>query len=136
MAAYEQTLCWQCQNTNRHKCPWFDPDNPQPVPGWVAEPRTMYRGQQTYLVRECPKFDPMPPRKAVPTRTSLPGVPRKKPVKNVFRGVHRGVRHWVARINHKGQSYYLGYFKSFEKAVAARLAAEEAIARGEEPCKQ
>lgn len=128
MAKYEQTLCWQCQNTNRFKCPWFNPDSPQPVPGWVAEPRTMYRGQQTYLVRECPKFEPKPDRK-----------PRRRPPVNPdgdVRGVHRGVRHWVARINYKGRSYYLGYFKSKEKAIAARLAAEEAIARGEEPCKQ
>lgn len=101
MAKYEQTLCWQCQNTNRHKCSWFDPDNPQPVPGWVAELRPVkgVKGD-SYMVRECPNFDPIPKSKPLP----------KAPVRTEStRGVHRGVRHWVARISYKGQRYYLGY---------------------------
>jgi transposase InsO family protein len=85
----------------------------------------MYRGQQTYLVRERPKFKPKPDRK-----------PRRWPTANPdgdFRGVHRGKRNWRAVINHQGKRYHLGYFTTEEKAIAARLAAEEAIKRGEIP---
>ena len=52
-------------------------------------------------------------------------------------GCHPGVRrrdcYWIARITHKGKHYHLGYFKTEEKAIAARRAAEEAIKRGEIP---
>ena len=40
---------------------------------------------------------------------------------------------WVAFINSKKKKYHLGSFATYEEAVAARKAAEEAIARGEEP---
>lgn len=197
----ESTLCWKCKNTNRFKCPWFNPANPQPVPGWVAEPRVMYRGVQSYLVKECPKFDPEPPREERREYMPVSGVTgvrwdptaerwdvrinsrgkqyylgmyaslldaiaarkaaekevargeepqRKEPQRKEqpqredlrrdeitspddCRGVHRRARHWVARLSSNGKRYYLGYFKTKEEAIAARKAAKEAIARGEEP---
>lgn len=63
------TLCWDCANTNRFKCTWFDPDNQQPVPGWVAEMNTV-RSQRwdgtaypvdliSYHVYRCPNFEPV-----------------------------------------------------------------------------
>lgn len=63
------TLCWDCANTNRFKCTWFDPDNPQPVPGWIAEMNTV-RSQRldgtayavnliSYHVYQCPNFEPI-----------------------------------------------------------------------------
>ena len=124
--AEQPTLCWECKNTNTYDCPWFNPDDPQPVPGWVAEPRTMYSGSDTYLVKECPKFEPMPPRTVLPPPPAVgsPGVSRKK-TKWGFR--------WEATLMHQRKSYYLGSYKTAEEAVAARLAAEAAIARGEEP---
>ena len=122
----QSTICWECKNTNKYDCPWFNPDDPQPVPGWVAEPRTMYSGSDTYLVKECPKFEPLPPRTVLspPPAVSIPGVSRKK--------TKWGIR-WEATLMHQRKSYYLGSYKTAEEAVAARLAAEEAVARGEEP---
>lgn len=119
------TLCWGCKNTNRFKCPWFNPADPQPVPGWVAEPRVMYRGVQSYLVKECPKFEPEPPREERREYMPVSGV--------------TGVRwdptadRWDVRINSRGNQYYLGRYASLLDAIAARKAAEKAIARGEEP---
>ena len=251
------TLCWGCQNTSRFKCSWFDPDNQQPVPGWVAEPKYVNGVGETYHVIECPNFSPILPDE-LPTECTRPYVPgiyyradlgswcavihrnkrnywlgvydneqdaiearraaeralakgeepkrprnakvcgvnalkwgkwsakvyyqgqqmhlgtfdteqaaiearraaedaiergeepqrkcqqreapqRKAPQRKAplrpedYRGITRGSRHWVARITHNGKMYYLGYFKTPEKAIAARRAAEEAIARGEEP---
>lgn len=123
----QPTICWGCKNTNRFDCPWFNPDDPQPVPGWVAEPREMYSGATTYLVKECPKFEPMPPRKAPPPPppgVGIQGVSRKRK--------KEGIR-WEARIMRENKNYYLGTFKTAEEANEARLAAEAAIARGEEP---
>jgi hypothetical protein len=117
---YELTLCWGCKNTHKDKCSWFNPDDPQPVPGWVAERQVKSRIGETFLVKECPKFDPMAPREPVYTGTALHGV------------VRRGAS-WVAFINSKKKKYHLGSFATYEEAVAARKAAEEAIARGEEP---
>lgn len=53
---HQVTLCWFCQNTNRFDCPWFNPDDPQPVPGWVAELRPKCRIGESFLVKECPNF--------------------------------------------------------------------------------
>lgn len=120
MAEYEQTLCWRCKNTNRHKCSWFNPADPQPVPGWVAEPQVKSVVGETYLVRECPNFEPEPPRVPVYCGPVIPGV----------------LRHgsgWVAVIYRKKKRYHLGSFSTYEAAVAARKAAEEAAARGAEP---
>ena len=64
MAEYTPSLCWQCNNTNRHKCSWFNPADPQPAPGWVAERRVRPLLGETYTVTECPNFVPEPPRKA------------------------------------------------------------------------
>ena len=121
----QPTLCWKCKNTNRFDCPWFDPADPQPVPGWVAEPREMYSGSTTYLVKECPKFEPEPPREiaAPPLGENVPGVQRRA----------TSGEWWEARIMRGSKNYSLGCFKTQEQAIAARRAAEEAIARGEEP---
>lgn len=130
MAEHESTLCWDCKNTNRHKCSWFNPADPQPVPGWVAELRPKSMIGESYMVKECPNFDPEPKRDAPPPPPglSVPGVQRRKTKAGVF---------WVARITRGTKYYHLGNFTSMEKATAARLAAEEAIARGEEPkCKR
>lgn len=126
MAEHESTLCWECKNTNRHKCSWFNPADPQPVPGWVAELRPKSMIGESYMVKECPNFDPEPKREAPPPPPglSVPGVQRKKTKAGVF---------YVARITRGAKNYHLGTFTSLEKATAARLAAEEAIARGEEP---
>ena len=140
----QPTLCWGCTNTNRHKCSWFNPDNPQPVPGWVAELRPKSRIGESYLVKECPKFEPEPVRKTPePVRKPPEPKPERKARRHTpyktsssYPGVQEKKHHWVARIAYKGQRYYLGYFKTEEEAIAARKAAEEAIARGETPCKQ
>lgn len=126
MAEYESTLCWECKNTNRHKCSWFNPADPQPVPGWVAELRPKSMIGESYMVKECPNFDPEPKREAPPPPPglSVPGVQRRKTKAGVF---------WVARITRGAKNYHLGTFTSLEKATAARRAAEEAIDRGEEP---
>lgn len=120
------TLCWRCKNTNRFDCTWFNPNDPQPVPGWVAEPREMYSGSTTYLVKECPKFEPEQPRvvPAYAAGVSIPGVQRRVTKTGIF---------WEARIMHKGENYYLGRYIFQEDATAARQAAERAVARGELP---
>ncbi len=58
-------LCVTCQNTSRYKCSWFDPDNPQPVEGWVATPtikRFRSEGRiydyESYHITECPNYIP------------------------------------------------------------------------------
>lgn len=118
------SLCWGCKNTSRDKCSWFDPADPQPVPGWVAERHVRSRIGETYTVLECPNFDPEPPREAPPA--PIPPEP-------VVHGVCRNGKGWAARITKKGKYYHLGSFETEEEAVAARRAAEEALARGEEP---
>lgn len=120
---YELTLCWSCDNTNRHKCSWFNPNDPQPVPGWVAERQVKSRIGETFTVKECPNYAPMAPREPVYTGPTIPGV------------VRRGTS-WVAFINSKKKKYHLGSFATYEEAVAARKAAEAALARGEEPQSQ
>lgn len=126
MAEYESSLCWECKNTNRHKCSWFNPANPQPVPGWVAERHDKSRIGESYLVKECPKFEPEAPREVQPVlpRASIPGVQLKMTNDGTY---------WVANIMHKRKRYYLGCFPSENEAAAARWAAEAAIKRGEEP---
>ncbi len=117
------SLCWKCKNTNRFDCSWFDPDNPQPVPGWEAELIPKHRMEETYLVKACPKFDPETPRGPTPTKREKPEV----------RGLFPQGNSWVAVIRHKKKKYYLGSFPTYEEAAQARLAAEDAIKRGEEP---
>ena len=90
------TLCWDCANTNRFKCTWFDPDDPQPVPGWVATPTIVHsqRGDtfgliktslRSYIVHRCPNFEPM---------SDTPYMcDTSKPVKNLDTGeVYRSVK--------------------------------------------
>lgn len=117
------SLCWKCKNTNRFDCPWFDPDNPQPVPGWVAELVPKHRIEETYLVKECPKFEPESQREPTPAKRE----------KTEVRGIFSQGNNWVAVIRHKKKKYYLGSFPTYEEAAQARLAAEGAIKRGEEP---
>lgn len=182
---YESTLCWECKNTDRFKCPWFNPADPQPVPGWVAERRVRPLLGETYTVKECPNFEPEPPREVQHTFVPTSGVrgvtwdvatsrwevriqghgkkyylgryvslakaiavrrdaeraiargddPRHVTVVRTmgYPGVYRGKRTWTARITYKGVNYYLGHFKTEARAIEARKAAEEAIARGEVP---
>lgn len=52
------TLCWNCKNTNRYKCSWFNPKKPTPVPGWIAE-RTTNCKYESYRVIDCPNFSPI-----------------------------------------------------------------------------
>ena len=120
MAQYEQTLCWGCKNTDRHKCSWFNPADPQPVPGWVAEPRVKSVIGETYLVKECPNFEPEPPRVPVYCGPTIPGV-------------RRHGSGWEALLYRNKKRYHLGSFPTYEAAAAARKAAEAAVARGEDP---
>lgn len=119
----ELSLCWYCKNTNRFKCSWFNPVNPQPVPGWVAELRHVkgVKGD-SYRVKECPNFDQVapPPEQRPPHHIGV------TPTKEGY---------WQARIYWRRRDYYLGHFKTEQDAIAARKAAEEAIKRGEEPCR-
>lgn len=120
MAEYESTLCWGCKNTNRFKCSWFNPVDPQPVPGWVAEVRVKSMIGETYLVKECPNFDPEPPREPVYCGPTIPGV-------------RRNGGGWEARLYRNKKSYHIGSFSTYEAAAAAVKAAKEAVARGGEP---
>lgn len=115
------TLCWGCKNTNRFKCSWFNPTDPQPVPGWTATPKKVIGiSGTTYHVKACPNFDPLD----LPQESDkVAGVSLKRD------------GYWQARINWKGRPYYLGAYKNKEAAIAARKAAEESIKRGEEPCR-
>lgn len=123
--SHPPTLCWECKNTNRFKCPWFNPDNPQPVPGWTAEKQYKKGVGDTYYVTACPNFLPVDPR---PVEEPLLKVPKIQGVRyNPWAGK------WLAEITRRGKYYYLGQFSKREDAIAARRAAEVARARGEEP---
>lgn len=119
--AHPMTLCWGCQNTNRHKCSWFDPDNQQPVPGWTAEKDYRNGVGDTYHVTACPNFLPGDQPAGV-NQPSTPGVYYRPDLGN-----------WCATIYRNNRSYWLGSFDRQQDAIAARRAAEEAFARGEEP---
>ena len=62
----DTTLCWDCQNTHKDKCSWFNPDDPRPVKGWNATPtvnryrvgRNEYE-THSYHVIDCPNYKPM-----------------------------------------------------------------------------
>ena len=124
------SLCWFCENTNRVDCSWFDPDNPQPVPGWVAELRPLARIDESYRVKECPNFKPQHPQED-PAPVAQPVV--EGPLRGVFKRKTTCSTAWSARIMKDGKYYHLGSFATMEEANAARLAAEEAIKRGEVP---
>lgn len=122
----QPTLCWGCKNANRFKCSWFNPANPQPVPGWTAVLRKVHGVKgDSYLVKECPNFAPEPPRDGRPNTTPSSGVA----------GVvwYAEAGQWEARICANGKKYYLGRYVSLQEAIAARRAAERALARGREP---
>ena len=74
---HEMTLCWSCKNTHKDKCSWFNPDDPQPVPGWVAELRPKQRIGESYMVKECPNYDPETSRVPAYNGAAIPGVQRK-----------------------------------------------------------
>lgn len=112
---HPMTLCWGCQNTSRHKCSWFDPDNPQPVPGWTAEQSYVSRIGDSYHVVACPNFLPL-------NQLKVPGVSYKPESGK-----------WRVQIGRGGKYYHMGMFSKKEDAIAARRAAEESLARGEEP---
>ena len=127
MAGHESTLCWECKNTNRHKCSWFNPSDPQPVPGWVAELRPKSRIGESYMVKECPNFEPDPRREEL--QSFVPA-----PVSGVA-GVtwDAQVHRWAARIQANGVKYFLGKYASLQEAIAARRSAEKAIRCGAAP---
>lgn len=120
---HPQTLCWYCQNTNRFKCSWFDPDNQQPVPGWTAEKDYRNGVGDTFHVIECPNFLPVDEDLPTAETQQLPTGVRYR----------RDAGRWVATIHWKRRHYYLGMFDDQNKAISARRAAEEAIERGDEP---
>lgn len=122
--SHPATLCWSCQNTDRHKCTWFDPDNQQPVPGWTAEKDYRTGVGDTYHVTACPNYLP-------DTRAAAAPSPNPTGVR-----YDRKNGRWVAQIQCRGRYYYLGSYKEQEDAIAARLAAEEAIEQGEELCRK
>lgn len=59
------TLCAFCKHTNLFECTWFNPDNPQPVPGWKAKKKKIVYATSngvthtvdSYTVKECPNFE-------------------------------------------------------------------------------
>lgn len=87
------SLCWKCKNTNRFDCSWFDPDDPQPVKGWIAKPTEIYcncgydgsgrsfrHATSSYHVYECPNFDIMEeynPENAIKTANGRVAVRRR-----------------------------------------------------------
>lgn len=63
-------ICFDCKNAvpdkEGHGCPWSRKF--EPVPGWTAEPTTIRQGYKydavdTYIITECPLFDPDDDRK-------------------------------------------------------------------------
>lgn len=105
------TLCWKCKNTNWEKCSWFNPDNPQPVEGWVAEKwedRPMLG--TSYTVIECPNFEPEE---------------EQKP-KEMFPGVYWDAETmmWRAYLIRRRIRYDLGEYKTLEAAMRARKKAD------------
>lgn len=65
----DKTLCWDCENTNRYKCEWFDIPA-KPIQGWVADRMDLLLDVkdgvaiycESYCVRSCPNFVPIPRR--------------------------------------------------------------------------
>lgn len=54
----EQSICWDCQNTNGYKCSWFS-KKATPVDGWEAQRRDIQVGNRSvrsYFVTQCPNF--------------------------------------------------------------------------------
>ena len=108
----QETLCWTCKNTNRDKCPWFDPDDPQPVEGWnaIRVDGRPFIGT-SYTVLECPKYDRMPPR--IVDTVGYPGIYRDELTNE-----------YVAYMVVRKQPVFLGRFTQFEQAFSARRRAE------------
>lgn len=117
----QETLCWTCNNTDRDKCPWFDPDDPQPVEGWnaIRVDGRPFIGT-SYTVLECPKYDRMPPR--IVDTVGYPGI-YKDELTNEY----------VAYMVVRKEPVFLGRFTQFEHAYMARRKAErEARKRGKQ----
>jgi hypothetical protein len=107
----EQTLCWKCKKTNWMDCSWFDPDDPQPVEGWVAVKDEDRRDIGTsYTVIKCPNFEPEEERKQ---EEAFPGV---------FWDAEAMM--WCAYIVRIGVRYELGQYRTVEGALGARRKAE------------
>jgi len=113
---YTPTLCWNCKNTNRFKCSWFDPKNPKPVDGWEAVRRDLLvynRRIESYCVVRCPNYVPEEPRDVL---EDIPQCPKT--------GVIWRDGKWKAGIRVDGKYHYLGLYKTMEEAIAARIKAE------------
>lgn len=109
--AHSLTLCWKCKNTNWMDCSWFDPDNPQPVEGWVAEKWADRPAiGDSYTVIECPNFVPEEERKP----------------KELFPGVYWDTEAmmWRAYIVRRRIRYDLGAYKTLDAAMRARKKAD------------
>ncbi len=74
MAGRTATICWTCRRSSNSTCSWSA--SLRPVPGWTAvyRPILMPRGrgrnkrmvlQESYVVRDCPLYQPDPPRRMV-----------------------------------------------------------------------
>jgi hypothetical protein len=95
-------------------CSWFNPDNPQPVEGWLAEKWEDRPGiGDSYTVIECPNFVPEEERKP----------------KEAFPGVYWDAESmlwcaYVIRRKVRKVRYELGKYRTVEAAVRARKKAE------------
>lgn len=117
------TLCWNCKNTNRFKCSWFDPKNPKPVDGWTAVRRDTFAGKrqvESYHVISCPNYVPEDPRPDHAYRNDIPQCWKT--------GVIWRDGKWQATISKNGKHYYLGMYKTMEEAIAVREEAERRLA--------
>lgn len=108
----QETLCWSCKHTNRDECPWFDPDDPQPVEGWEAirVDGRPYIGT-SYTVLSCPNFDRIESRMV--EYWAHPGIFFDKETSE-----------YVAYMTVRKQSFIIGRFKCAKEAVLARRMAE------------
>lgn len=108
----QETLCWNCKHTNRDECPWFDPDDPQPVEGWEAirVDGRAYIGT-SYTVLNCPEFDRIEPRKL--ECCAHPGI---------YFDEETG--EYVAYMVVRKQNVIVGRFKNAVEAIRARRLAE------------
>ena len=60
--AKQETLCWRCKRPGTNTCSWDKSCGTIPVEGWDAEETRLRdnngQGVTSYLVHECPLFDP------------------------------------------------------------------------------
>lgn len=64
----QNTICWTCKNACGG-CSWSQAMEHTPVPGWKAKPVKLRQNKgyaDSYIVEECPQYDPEPARKRMP----------------------------------------------------------------------